>query len=124
MKDIIVFCRNLHIGKEEILLDMVLKVCVSDGSEIIIDGFDEISFHNEYPETAIVHSGYTWNQDYYNELLNSLTLYKLISIKRHDSNHRMEYRDHAFAFRNANFEGNQPLLLQTCCITTIINMYK
>lgn len=105
-------------------MDMVLKICICDNSEIIIDGFDDISFYNEIPEAEVTHSGYSWQKDYYHELLNNLSTFKFIAIKRSDSNHAMAYRNHSFAFKNANFEGNKPLYLQTNCITTIIDMYS
>lgn len=105
-------------------MDMVLKVCISDGSEIIVDGFDEISFYNELPYEDVTHSGYTWQKDYYNELLNNLRTFNFISVKRNDPAHKMEYRKHTFAFKNSHFEGNKPLILQTNCITTIVDMYS
>ncbi|MDQ0268922.1 hypothetical protein [Cytobacillus purgationiresistens] len=104
-------------------MDMVLNICISDGLEIIVDGFDDISFYNEIPNIEVTHSGYSWQKDYYNELMNNLTRYKFIGIERNDSSHKMEYRTHSFAFKNTNFEGNKPLILQTNCITTIIDMY-
>ncbi|WP_107897952.1 hypothetical protein [Lysinibacillus mangiferihumi] len=105
-------------------MDMVLKICISDGSEIIVDGFDDISFYNEIPNIEVTHSGYSWQKDYYYELLNNLSRFKFIAIERHDSNHRMEYKNHTFAFKNDNFEGNKPLFLQTSCITTVVDMYS
>ncbi|MGW6384549.1 hypothetical protein [Peribacillus butanolivorans] len=105
-------------------MDMVLKVCISDGSEIIVDGFDEISFYNELPNIDVSHSGYSWQRESYNELLNNLIIYNFISIKRHDSKDRLEYRNHTFAFKNSNFQGNVPLTLQTKSVTTIIDMYN
>ncbi|MDC7770344.1 hypothetical protein POL88_15560 [Priestia megaterium] len=104
-------------------MDMVLKVCISDGSEIIIDGFDKIAFHNELPNPDISHSGYSWQKDYYYELLNNLVKYNFISIQRNDPKDKLEYRNHAFAFENTNFNSNNPLILRTNCISTIINMY-
>ncbi len=105
-------------------MDMVLNVCISDGSEIIIDGFDEIQFHNELPSTGVSHSGYSWQREYYHELLNNLTKYNFISIKRNDPKDKLEYRNHSFAFKNSNFESNKPLILRTNCVTTIIDMYN
>lgn len=105
-------------------MDMVLKICISDGSEVIVDGFDDIAFYNEVPNIEVTHSGYTWQKDYYYDLLNNLAKYKFISIERHDSNDRLEYRKQSFAFKTNHFEGNKPLFLQTSCITTINDMYS
>lgn len=105
-------------------MDMVLKICITDGSEIIIDGYDEISFSNELPNVEVTNSGYSWREDFYLELLNSLIEYNFISIKRHDPKDRLEYREHSYAFENEHFEKNLPLILQTKSISTIIDMYK
>jgi hypothetical protein len=105
-------------------MDMVLEICVSDGSGIIIDGFDEISFYNDLPNVEITHSGYSWQRDFYYELLNNLSKYKFIGVNRKDPNDELKYRNYSYAFKNSHFEGNRPLLLQTNCITTIVDMYK
>jgi len=105
-------------------MDMVLNICISDGSDIVVDGFDKIAFYNIIPNIEVTRSGYSWRKDYYEELLSNLAKYKFISIERHDSNHGLEYRKHSFAFKNSHFEGNKPLILQTCCITTIIDRYN
>lgn len=103
-------------------MDMVLKICIADGSEVILDGFDKLSFYNELPRVEASKSCYSWQREHYLELLNNLSKYKFLGIERNDSNHRMEYRQHSFAFKNSEFEGNEPFYLTTSTITTIINM--
>lgn len=105
-------------------MDRVLSVCISDGSEIVIDGFDEISFYNEISTKEVSNSGYSWQRDFYHDLLNNLSKFNFISIKRSDAAHKLEYRNHAYAFHNQNFSENKPIYLQTNCITTIIDMYN
>lgn len=105
-------------------MDMVLNICISDGSEIIVDGFDKISFYTTLPEADITQSGYSWRNNHYNELLNNLTKYNFIGVKRHDNKDTLEYRNHSYAYKNTHFEDNEPLILRTNCITTIIDMYK
>lgn len=105
-------------------MDMVLNVCVSDGSEIIVDGFDKISFYNELPIAEVTHSGYSWQRNFYNDLLNNLCKFNFISVTRNDVNDELKYRDHSLAFRNKATTKNEPLILMTSSITTIINMYN
>lgn len=105
-------------------MDMVLQVCISDGSEIIIDGFDEISFYNELPNAEVTQSGYSWQRNNYNDLLNNLRSYNFIEISRHDNIDELKYREHSFAFKNQHFSKNKPLILTTNSITTIIDMYN
>lgn len=105
-------------------MDMVLNICISDGSETIVDGFDKISFYNELPIPEVTHSGYSWQRDFYNDLLNNTYKYKFISITRNDVNDELKYRDHSFAFRNKAITKNEPLILKTSSITTIIGMYN
>lgn len=105
-------------------MDMVLNICVSDGSEIIVDGFDEISFYSELPNAEITRNGYSWQKDYYNDLLNNLSAYNLIEISRHDPKDGLEYRGHSFAFENQHFSKSKPLILKTNSITTIVDMYN
>jgi len=103
-------------------MDMVLKVCIADGSEVILDGFDTLSFYNDLPAVEVSKSCYSWQKDHYLELLNGLGKFKFLGIERNDSNHTMEYRNHSYAFKNSHFEGNEPFYLNTSTITTIINM--
>lgn len=105
-------------------MEIVLNICISDGSEILVDGFDEISFYNEVPNSEIEHSGYSWEKDYYYELLNALSTYNFIGIKRNDNKDVLDYRDHSFAFRNEQFRKNETLYLNTSTITTIIAINK
>lgn len=105
-------------------MDMVLNICISDGSEIIVDGFDKISFYNEIPVPEVTHSGYSWQKDFYNDLLNNLCKYRFISITRNDIDDELKYRNHSFAFRNKTITKNKPLILRTSVITTIIDMYN
>ena len=77
-------------------MEIVLNICISDGSEILVDGFDEISFYNEVPNSEIEHSGYSWEKDYYYELLNALSTYNFIGIKRNDDKDVLDYKDHSF----------------------------
>lgn len=103
---------------------MVLKICISDGESVIVDGFDKITFYNELPIPEVVKSGYSWRKDSFFDLLNGLAKYRFIEIKRHDNKDNLEYQNHSFAFKNENFKENNPLILQTSCITTIIDMYN
>lgn len=105
-------------------MDMVLQVCISDGSEIIIDGFDKISFYNELPSVEVTQSGYSWQRDSYDDLLNNLSKYNFMEVSRHDNNDELKYRDYSFAFKNQHFSKNKPLILTTSSITTIIDMYN
>lgn len=105
-------------------MDMVLKICVSDGTDIIVDGFDEISFYNELPVAETTYGGYSWQRDYYNDLMNNLCKFNFIGISRKDDNDELKYRGHSFAFRNKHFNKNETLILMTNCITTIIDMYN
>lgn len=103
-------------------MDITLNICIADGSEILIDGFDEISFYNELPNAEVTESGYSWQGDH-DGLLNNLHKYNFIGISRHDPKDNLEYRSHSFAFQNQNFTKNERLVLRTNCVTTIINMY-
>lgn len=105
-------------------MDMVLNICISDGSEIIIDGFDTISFYNELPDVSVSYSGYSWRNDFYNDLMNNLCKFNFIGITRKSPSDILEYREHSFAFQNQNFTKNETLILRTNCISTIIDMYK
>jgi len=105
-------------------MDIVLKICISDGHEIIVDGFDEISFYKELPDAEINRSGYSWQKDFYNDLLNNLFAYNLMKISRHDTKDELNYRDHSFVFENQHFSKSKPLILTTNSITTIIDMYN
>lgn len=102
---------------------MVLKICISDGNTIIIDGFDEISFYNKLPIAEITRSGYSWQKDHYNELMNKLCAFNFIGISRHEPKNELSYQKHSFAFQNEDFSSNKTMFLRTNCITTIINMY-
>lgn len=104
-------------------MDIVLKICVSDGSEILVDGFDEISFHNQLPYTDLADSGYSWRKNH-DDLLNCLTKYNFIKLLRHEEKNDLEYKNHIFAFTNQNVSKNVPLTLTTNSITTIIDMYE
>lgn len=105
-------------------MDMVLKICVNDGEEIIIDGFDTIEFYNQLPNAEVENSGYTWQRDLYHSLLNNLEEYKFIGVIRNDSKDDLSYRNHSFAFNNGTFDKNETLYLRTSCITTIIDLYN
>ncbi|KRN62743.1 hypothetical protein [Carnobacterium maltaromaticum] len=100
-------------------MEIVLSICVSDGSNIEVDGFDELYFSNELPQSEISRNAYSWGNDYYFDLLNGLAKYSFISVKRHDPIDRLEYHDHVYAFLNEKFEQNQPIHLKTSAITTI-----
>lgn len=101
-------------------MEIVLNICLSDGSEIGVDGFDTISFHNEVQNIEIIDSGYTWERDLYLELLNNLAKYKFIGITRNDPKDDLVYREHHYAYRNEYSEKNKTLILQTSAVTTII----
>ncbi len=58
------------------------------------------------------------------EILNAVVENKFLIFDRHDEKDSLEYRDHSFAFRNEITEKNQPLILTTQSITTIIDMYN
>lgn len=102
-------------------MEITQAICINDGSEILIDGFDKISFSNDATSKDITNSGYTWQRSY-PEILNSLAEYKFIIVDRHDTKDRLEYREHSYAFRNEITEKNEPLILTTQSITTIIGM--
>ncbi|OEH55928.1 hypothetical protein AQ616_19010 [Oceanobacillus sp. E9] len=105
-------------------MDMVLQICVSDGSEIVIDGFDDISFSNEYPNHVVEHNGYSWQRDFYNDLMNYLNEFNFITITRKDPKDDLYFHNHAFAFQNQHTTVNQPLTLKTNNVITIIDLYK
>ena len=94
-------------------MTMVLKIHISDGSEIIVNGCDQIYFYNLIPYNEMVHSGYSWKKDYYRELMTHLMKYKFIAIVRKHSSDGMENFNPQFAFLDANSESNKPLILQT-----------
>lgn len=41
-------------------MDMILKICIADGTSIVIDGFDIISMYTSIPNVEVEHSGYSW----------------------------------------------------------------
>lgn len=104
-------------------MDMVLKVIVNDGEEIIIDGFDKIKFYKDYPFIEISETGYTWHRDKYDELINNLIKYNFIEFTRANKSDLLEYRGNKFAFDNGTFSENEPLLIRTNCINMIYKMY-
>lgn len=104
-------------------MDMVLEVCVNDGESIIIDGFDRIGFSNDANIIETDTSGYQFNKTY-PDILNSLVSYKFIHITRHDSADELKYRKTSFAYENSISKKNEPLILTTNSVTTIINMYQ
>lgn len=103
---------------------MTLKLCISDGSEIIIDGFDEIYFYSELPIIKEKISGYAGQRESYDKLMNNLCKYNFIGILRNNPNDELEYRNHSFAFKNKDFTKNETLILRTSSITTVIDMYN
>ncbi|MGX7596332.1 hypothetical protein ACWNS2_13955 [Planococcus plakortidis] len=105
-------------------MDIVLKICINDGSEIIIDGFDKISFYTRIPNVALTQSGYSWRNDHFEQLLNSLVEYNFIGISRNDPADELRYQNHPFAYQNKHFTANDVLILQTNCVTTIIDLAK
>jgi hypothetical protein len=104
----------------KIFMEIVLNICISDGSEILVDGFDTLSFYNELPNLEIESIGYEWERNNYLDLLNNLKIYNFIGIQRSDPKDELVYRDHVFAFENDHAEKNSPIYLQTSSITTII----
>lgn len=102
-------------------MDMVLKICINDGSEVIIDGFDTISFSNDATIVEKNFSGYTLQKEY-PSVLNHLSNYKFIRIERNDESDNLVYRSHSFAFENNITSKNRPFILPTHSITTIIDM--
>lgn len=104
-------------------MDITLSICVNDGTDILVDGFDEIAFSNDATTPNQKDSGYNWQRSY-PDILNVLADNKFLIFTRHDVNHGLEYREHSFAFSNSISENNQPLILTTQSITTIINMYS
>lgn len=104
-------------------MDMVLKVVINDGETIIVDGFDEIIFYDEYPYNCDKDSGYCWHRDRYEDLVNNLVKYNFIGIKRANPSDELKYRNLKFAFKNDNFEENKLLLLKTSSVNMIFKMY-
>ncbi|MDT2427689.1 hypothetical protein [Enterococcus avium] len=104
-------------------MDITLNICINDGSEILVDGFDKISFSNNVLKKTCTNTGYSWQKSY-PEILNAVVENKFLIFDRHDEKDSLEYRDHSFAFRNEITEKNQPLILTTQSITTIIDMYN
>ncbi|WP_025728462.1 hypothetical protein [Atopobacter phocae] len=102
-------------------MEVTQVICINDGSEILIDGFDKISFSNNAFEKRLTNSGYTW-QKTYPEILNEMVENKFIIIERNDEKDELTYRNHPFVYRNEINEQNKPLILTTNSITTIINI--
>ncbi|WP_271005901.1 hypothetical protein [Listeria seeligeri] len=104
-------------------MDMVLIICISDGTSIVIDGFDIVSMYTSIPGVEVEHSGYTWRENYYYDLLNYLNEYKYIGVKRNNCNEELKYRNHDYTYQDGDFKHNTPLFLKTSNIITIIDMY-
>ncbi|EUJ41957.1 hypothetical protein [Brochothrix campestris] len=102
-------------------MDAVLKICINDGSDIIIDGFDTISFSNDATTFEIDSSAYNIQKEYPN-VLNNLIHFNFIRITRCYMSDRLEYKDHSFTFENTITSKNTPFILPTQSITTIIDM--
>lgn len=104
------------------IVDLTLKICINDGSEILVDGFDLIGFTNDVFLMEELHSGYTWQKNY-PQILNIMSNHKFLIFKRHDPKDDLKYRGHLYAYKNERFQKNEDLILNTCSINTIINMY-
>lgn len=105
-----------------IILDITLKVCLVDGTDILVDGFDKLSFTNELPTAEITNSGYSWQKDY-DELLNNTDRYAFLTIQRSDYDN-LEYRQKSYVFKNSEFKSKKPFTFRTTAIVTIIDMYS
>lgn len=100
-------------------MDSRLTLCLVDGTDIILDGFDTLGFSNDFPAIDISYDAYDWCEKYYDSLICNLGKYAIVSIKRHSNSDKLKYRDHSYAYQNENFEHNEPLLLRTSSIVTI-----
>lgn len=109
-------------------MDITGIICTCDGQKLYVDGFDTILFSNDTGNVEQLFTGYSLQKsnESYHEVLNCLSRYAFIGLRRHDNENELIYAGEKIAFKHRHqesdivIEQNETLYLQTSAIATII----
>ncbi|WP_432717660.1 hypothetical protein AAA448_04530 [Staphylococcus equorum] len=108
-------------------MKVACSICFTDGSYIVVDGFDELLFLNEIPYVDASFTGYSLQKDEftYYKALNNLTKYCFIGINRNDKKDEIEFGGKKFVYSNYHesigkiIDKHEILYIQTSAVSTI-----
>lgn len=108
-------------------MEVSSSICFTDGSYIVVDGFDELLFLNEIPYVDASFTGYSLQKDEftYYKALNNLTKYSFIGINRNDKKDEIEFGGKKFVYSNyyesidKTIDNHEILYIQTSAVSTI-----
>lgn len=100
-------------------MEITHEICFSDGESVVVDGFDKLTFYNDLNDVGKSATGYHWQRNH-GDLMNCLVENKLFSLQRANDNDELSYRNNSFAFNNGTFSQNEPLIMTTNAVTTIV----